>query len=128
MCFGTILNWKPYNNTTPKKKSDKIMKLSINTNFVPTIMSESETWKESGAIIYIAITVLVFVFLVLIAVWAMTRRLRRTYSPVEINKEDSVELVNNAEEKEFSIEDSGSEEDIDLYSDKLEDDGPLEAV
>lgn len=94
-----------------------------------TTMSESETWKESGAIIYIAITVLVFVFLVLIAVWAMTRNLRRTYSPVEINQEgDSVELVNNAEEKQFSIEDSGSEEDIDLYSDKLEDDGPLEAV
>lgn len=102
------------------------MKRSINAKYVPTIMSESETWKESGAIVYIAITVLVFVFLVLIGVWVMTRR--KKYSPV-INKDDSVELVNNAEEKHFSIEDSGSEEDIDLYSDKLEDDDvQLEAV
>ena len=92
-------------------------------------MSENDVWKESGAIVYVAITIIVFVFLVLIAVCVMTRRNRKRYSPVDINQEgDSVELVMNAEKNEFSIEDSGSEEDIDLYSGKLEDDGPLEAV
>ena len=77
--------------------------------------------EESGAIIYVAITVLAFVFLVLVAVWIMTRRKRKRYSPV---KDDSVELVKNVEEKtnEFTIDDSDSEEDIELYSDKLEDD------
>ena len=77
--------------------------------------------EESGAIIYVAITVMAFVFLVLVAVWIMTRRKRKRYSPV---KDDSVELVKNVEEKtnEFTIDDSDSEEDIELYSDKLEDD------
>jgi len=90
----------------------------------------SEKIEESGAIIYIAITVLAFVFLVLIAVWTMTRRISKRYSPVKADKEgDSVELVQNVEEKtnEFTIDDSDSEEDIELYSDKLEDD-QLEAV
>jgi flagellar biosynthesis/type III secretory pathway M-ring protein FliF/YscJ len=89
----------------------------------------SETIEESGGIVYIAITVLAFVFLVLIAVWIMTRRISKRYSPVKADKEgDSVELVkNNIDEKtnEFTIDDSDSEEEI--YSDKLEDD-KLEAV
>jgi Na+-transporting methylmalonyl-CoA/oxaloacetate decarboxylase gamma subunit len=89
----------------------------------------SETIEESGGIVYIAITVLAFVFLVLIAVWTMTRRISKRYSPVKADKEgDSVELVkNNIDEKtnEFTIDDSDSEEEI--YSDKLEDD-KLEAV
>ena len=95
-------------------------------------MSENNVWKESGAIVYVAITIIVFVFFVLIGVWIMTRRKIKRYSPVN---NDLVELVKNVEEKEFSIEDSGSEEDIDLYSDNFkddggpsEDDGPLEAV
>jgi flagellar biosynthesis/type III secretory pathway M-ring protein FliF/YscJ len=90
----------------------------------------SETIEESNVIVYIAVTVLAFVFLVLIAVWTMTRRKRKRYSPVKEGTEgDSVELVNNVEEKpnEFTIDDSDSEEDIDLYSGKLEDD-QLEAV
>jgi len=94
----------------------------------------SESIEESGAIIYVAITVLAFVFLVLIAVWIMTRRKQKRYSPVK-EGDSVVELVKNAEEKnnEFIIEeDSDSEEDIELYSDKLEDDkledDKLEAV
>jgi len=92
----------------------------------------SENIEESGAIIYIAITVMAFVFLVLIAVCVMTRkkRKRERYSAVKKDTEgDSVELVKSVEEKtnEFTIDDSDSEEDIELYSDKLEDD-QLEAV
>tara|TARA_B110000858_G_scaffold84064_1_gene97305 strand:+ start:211 stop:486 length:276 start_codon:yes stop_codon:yes gene_type:complete len=90
----------------------------------------SENIEESGAIIYIAITVMAFVFLVLIAVWIMTRRKRKRYSAVKADTEgDLVELVKNVEEKtnEFTIDDSDSEEDIELYSDKLEDPS-LEAV
>ena len=90
----------------------------------------SESIEESGAIIYVAITVLAFVFLVLIAVWIMTRRKRKRYNPVKADTEgDLVELVKNVEEKtnEFTIDDSDSEEDIEIYSDKLEDD-KLEAV
>ena len=85
----------------------------------------SGTIEESSGIIYVAITVLAFVFLVLIAVWIMTRRKRNRYNPVKKDTEgDSVELVKNVEEKtnEFTIDDSDSEEDIELYSDKLEDD------
>lgn len=92
-------------------------------------MSENDVWKESGAIIYIAVTVLIFVFLVLIAVWTMTRIKRKRYSQVEEEEEeDSVELVMDTEEKinEFTI-DEDSEEDIELYSDNLPDD-QLEAV
>ena len=91
--------------------------------------------EESGAIVYVAITVLAFVFLVLVAVWIMTRRKRKRYNPVKADTEgDSVELVKNVEEKtnKFTIDDSDSEEDIELYSDKLEDDkledDKLEAV
>jgi len=86
--------------------------------------------EESGAIIYIAITVMAFVFLVLVAVWIMSRKKRERYLPVKKDTEgDSVELVKNVEEKtnEFTIEEEDSEEDIELYSDNLEDD-QLEAV
>jgi hypothetical protein len=100
----------------------------------------SETFKESGAIVYVAITIIVFVFFVLVAVWIMTRKKNNTYSFV-----DNVELVNNSENSaknvvnnsdeansdeakinNFTLEDSEEEEDIDLYSDKLED--QLQAV
>jgi flagellar biosynthesis/type III secretory pathway M-ring protein FliF/YscJ len=90
----------------------------------------SENIEESGAIIYVAITVLAFVFLVLVAVWIMTRRKRKRYNPVKADTEgDSVELVKNVEKKtnEFTIEEEDSEEDIELYSDNLEDPS-LEAV
>jgi hypothetical protein len=91
----------------------------------------SENVEESGAIIYVAITVMAFVFLVLVAVWIMTRRKRKRYSAVKADTEgDSVELVKNAEKKtnEFTIEEEDSEEeDIELYSDNLEDPS-LEAV
>lgn len=97
----------------------------------------SETFKESGAIVYVAITIIVFVFFVLVAVWIMTRKKNNTYSFVDSeNKSDTVELVNNSDEansdeakiNNFTLEDSEEEEDIDLYSDKLEDDDKLQAV
>jgi len=97
----------------------------------------SETFKESGAIVYVAITIIVFVFFVLVAVWIMTRKKNNTYSFVDSeNKSDTVELVNNSDEansdeakiNNFTLEDSEEEEDIDLYSDKLEDDDQLQAV
>jgi|TARA_B110001452_G_scaffold71435_1_gene57687 uncharacterized protein YoxC len=90
----------------------------------------SENVEESGAIIYVAITVMAFVFLVLVAVWIMTRKKRKRYNPVKADTEgDSVELVKNVEKKtnEFTIEEEDSEEDIELYSDNLEDPS-LEAV
>ena len=86
--------------------------------------------EESGAIVYVAITVLAFVFLVLVAVWIMTRKKRKRYNPVKADTEgDSVELVKNVEEKTngFTIEEEDSEEDIELYSENLKDD-QLEAV
>jgi hypothetical protein len=103
-------------------------KISINVIIVPAKMSENV--EESGAIIYVAITVMAFVFLVLVAVWIMTRKKRKRYNPVKADTEgDSVELVKNVEKKtnEFTIEEEDSEEDIELYSDNLEDPS-LEAV
>lgn len=119
-----------------KKSETKYKHIVRSTN-----MSESETWKESGAILYVAITIIVFVFFVLIAVWAITRRKRKRYSPMNADKEgDQVELVDNNDNleaktaKRFTIDgsESESEEEIELYSDKLEDDtledDTLEAV
>lgn len=94
----------------------------------------SEVWEESGSIVYVAITILIFVLFVLLAVWLITKtKTKKRYSPVEGkngDEEESLEMVQNDANKDaFTIDASDdSEDDIDLYSNQLEEPEPLEAV
>tara|TARA_B110000208_G_C11778310_1_gene432895 strand:- start:492 stop:791 length:300 start_codon:yes stop_codon:yes gene_type:complete len=75
----------------------------------------SEVWQESGAITYVAITVVVFVFIAMCVVWFITKNPNPHYTSVGKTSNEEVELV---PENSFTIDDSdSSEEEIELYND-----------
>ena len=83
-----------------------------------------DTWSESGAMVYVAITVAILSAVVMCCAWTLTRYpLRRqtlTYNTVD--DEEQVELCEAAAENE--------EEDITSFvlGDEEDDDEPLDAV
>lgn len=73
----------------------------------------SEVWQESGAITYVAITVVVFVFIAMCVVWFITKNPNPQYTSVGKTSNEDIELV---PENSFTIDSESSEEDIELYN------------
>lgn len=73
----------------------------------------SEVWQESGAITYVAITVVVFVFIAMCVVWFITKNPNPQYTSVGKTSNEDIELV---PEDSFTIDSESSEEDIELYN------------
>lgn len=71
----------------------------------------SDTWKESGAMVYVALTVASFAAVITCCLWYSKKK--RNYNPVEAVEEE-VELTADSsnENADFTLEDS--EEEIDL--------------
>lgn len=89
----------------------------------------SDTWKESGAMVYVALTVCTFAAVLTCCIW-FTKKHRSIdkYNQVnseEVNSEEEVELTteettetketeHKAVDVEFTLEDSDDEVEIDL--------------
>ena len=73
----------------------------------------SEVWQESGAITYVAITVVVFVFIAMCVVCFITKNPNPQYTSVGKTSNEDIELV---PENSFTIDSESSEEDIELYN------------
>jgi|TARA_B110001450_G_scaffold66278_1_gene62708 hypothetical protein len=74
----------------------------------------TDAWKESGAMVYVALTVATFAAVLTCCVWIAKKHRKKTYIPVDSDGEE-VELT--AEEEliesaEFTLDDS--EEEIDM--------------
>ena len=76
----------------------------------------SDTWKESGAMVYVALTIATFAAVLTCCIWISKKK--KSYNPVESSEEEEVELTGeNYEHKtdpKFTFEDSEEEEEIDL--------------
>tara|TARA_B100000795_G_C22785550_1_gene434425 strand:+ start:1778 stop:2071 length:294 start_codon:yes stop_codon:yes gene_type:complete len=73
----------------------------------------SEVGQESGAITYVAITVVVFVFIAMCVVWFITKNNNPYYTSVGKTSNEDLELV---PENSFTIDSESSEEEIELYN------------
>ena len=74
----------------------------------------TDAWKESGAMVYVALTVATFAAVLTCCVWIAKKHRKKTYIPIDSDGEE-VELT--AEEElteaaEFTLDDS--EEEIDM--------------
>ena len=80
----------------------------------------SEVWQESGAITYVAITVVVFVFIAMCVVWFITKNPNPQYTSVGKTSNENLELVPENSftiaENSFTIDSESSEEEIELYN------------
>ena len=80
-------------------------------------MQMSDTWKESGAMVYVALTVATFAAVLTCCIWISKKK--KSYNPVESSEEEEeVELTGENNEHNvdprFTLEDSEEEEEIDL--------------
>jgi len=91
----------------------------------------TDTWKESGAMVYVALTVATFSAVLTCCIWFAKKHVKKTpYNPVgsqETKEEEHIELIAEEEEKttlenldqKFTFDDSDNsdgEVDIDLGS------------
>jgi len=97
-----------------------------NTSDTVTSGTTSEPWKESGAMVYVALTVATLSAVIMCCVWFIKQRINNDYGTVREDEEEEIELnrrspspepgtfseqkIDNQPNSEaFTLEDSGSD-------------------
>ena len=97
-----------------------------NTSNTVTSGTTSEPWKESGAMVYVALTVATLSAVIMCCVWFIKQRINNDYGTVREDEEEEIELNRRSPSPEpnafsdqkseevaspdaFTLEDSGSD-------------------
>jgi hypothetical protein len=111
----------------------------MNHTFNNTQTPQTNPWKESGAMIYVAFTVATFSALTMCCVWFFKKKWLRPSNYTSLNESEDVELVapdSSSSEEEISLDDEyarpesskftleDSDEDDDSNNEKQPDEQP----
>jgi len=105
-----------------------------NTN---TTQHIRDTWKESGAMVYVALTVAIFSMVTMTCVWFIKHRKKHNNTDYNVVEEEEVELTRpemSGDEEEIDLGLNESKDNTDAFtledseSSEGEDDNAVEAV
>ena len=90
------------------------MNHTLNNTNVTDLISEPNPWKESGAMVYVALTVATFSALTICCVWFFKQRWLEQSNYTSVDEREDVELVGHKDSED-------SEEEIPLDEDSYRD-------